>query len=111
MTIHYNKTILKKNFELLQVRFYEKHLVLNQKKYHYLITNKDIVNKLIELGKKTLHAEGEQKFLGIITDKDLNFQCHTKSIIKTANQKLSVLLSESHRLWLISTKRLYLTPY
>ena len=27
--------------------------------------------------------------LGIITDKDLNFQSHRQSIIKTTNQKLS----------------------
>ena len=32
------------------------------------------------------------KFLGIIIGKDLNFQSHTKSIIKTVNQKLSALI-------------------
>ena len=32
-----------------------------------------------------------QKLLDIILDKDLNFQSRTKSIIKTANQKLSAL--------------------
>ena len=55
-------------------------MVLNREKYHYLIINKDIANESIELDKKTLHAETEQKLLGIITDKDLNFQSHTKSI-------------------------------
>ena len=30
-------------------------------------------------------------YLYIIIDKDLNFQSHTKSIIKTGNQKLSTL--------------------
>ena len=67
-------------------------MVLNPQKCHYLIINKDIANESIELGKKTLHAEAEQKLLGIIIDKDLNFQSHTKSIIKTANQKLSALI-------------------
>ena len=66
-------------------------MVVNCRKCHYLIINKDIA-KSIELGQKTLHAEAEQKLLGIITDKDLNFQSHTKSIIKTANQKLSALI-------------------
>ena len=66
-------------------------MVLNPGKCHYLI-NKDITNESIELGKKILHAEAEQKLLGIIIDKDLNFQSHTKSIIKTANQKLSSLI-------------------
>ena len=62
------KTMLKKNFELLQVWFYENHMVLNPGKCYYLIINKDIANECIELGKKTLHAEAEQKLLGIIID-------------------------------------------
>ena len=45
-----------------------------------------------KLGEKVLYAEAEQKLLGIIIDKDLNFQSDTKSIIKTANQKLSALI-------------------
>ena len=70
--------MLKKNFELLQGWFYENHMVLNPGKCHYLIINKDITNESIELGKKTLHAEAEQKLLGIMIDKDLNFQVQSK---------------------------------
>ena len=76
----------------MQVWFYENHILLNLEKYHSLITNKDIANEYIELDKKTLHAEAEKEILGIIIDKNLNFQSHTKSIIKTANQRLSVLI-------------------
>ena len=72
--------------------FYENHILLNLEKYHSLITNKDIANEYIELDKKTLNAEAEKEILGIIIDKNLNFQSHTKSIIKTANQRLSVLI-------------------
>ena len=36
-----------------------------------LINNKHIANESIELGKKSLHAEAEQKLLGIILDRDL----------------------------------------
>ena len=50
------KTILKKNLEFLQVRFYENRIILNQGKCHDLIINKDIVNECIELGKKSLYA-------------------------------------------------------
>ena len=64
-------------------------MVLNPGKCHCLIIHKDISNESIELGKKILHAEAEQKLLGVIIDKDLKFQSHTKLIIKTANQKLS----------------------
>ena len=41
---------------------------------------------------EAVNAEAEQNFLGIIIDKDLNFQNHTKSILKTANQKLCTLI-------------------
>ena len=43
-------------------------MVLNLGKCHYVIINKDIANESIELGKKTLHAQAEQKLLGIIID-------------------------------------------
>ena len=54
--------------------------------------NNDIINASIELGEKILYAEAEQRLLGIIIDKDLNFQSQTKSILKAANQKLSALI-------------------
>ena len=88
----YVKTILKKNFELLEGWFYENNMFLNPRKCHYLVINKDIPNESIELGEKILHSEGGQKLFGIIIDKDLKFQSHAKSIIKTANRKLSALI-------------------
>ena len=54
--------------------------------------NKGTANESIKLGKKTLHAEAQQKLLGRIIDKDLKFQNHAKSIVKIANQKLSTLI-------------------
>ena len=84
--------MLKKNFKLLKGWFYANHRVLNHRKCHYLIINKDIANKSIELGKKTLHAEAERKRLRIIIDNDLKFQSHTKSITKTANQILGAFI-------------------
>ena len=46
--------------------------------------NKGIANESFELGKKNLHADAEQKLLGIVIDKNLKFQFQTKSIIKSA---------------------------
>ena len=57
--------------------FFENHIVLSPGKCHYLIMNKDIGNKSIELVRITLHAEAEQ-----IIDKDLRFRIHVKSIVK-----------------------------
>ena len=82
------KTIVKKNFKLIQVRYHENDRVLNPGKGQYLIRNKDTANESIKLGKKTLHAEAEQKLLGKIIDNDLKFQNDTKSVIKTVNQTL-----------------------
>ena len=62
------------------------------RKIHYLLINKDIANESNGLGNKTLHAEAKQKLLGLKIDKDLNFQSYTKSIIQTANQKLSAFI-------------------
>ena len=67
-------------------------MVLNHGKYHYLIWNKGTIDKFIKLGKKTFHAEAEQKLLGEIRENDLKFQNHTNSIFKTANQNISVLI-------------------
>ena len=71
--------------QLLQGWFCENHMVLNPGKCHYSIINKYITNESIQLGKKTLHAEAEQKIFGIIIDNALNFQSYTRAIIKTAN--------------------------
>ena len=51
--------------------------------------NRYIANESTEFGKQNLHAEEEHKLLRITIDKDLNFQNHTNSIIKTSNQNLS----------------------
>ena len=48
-------------------------MVLNLGKCHYLIINKDIANQSIDLGKKILHPEAEEKLLDVIIDKGLNF--------------------------------------
>ena len=82
------KTILKKN--LTRVVLWESHGI-KSRKMTLLQINKNITGKSIELGKETLHTEAEQNLLGIIIDMDFNFQSLTKSTIKTANQKLSVI--------------------
>ena len=86
------KTIVKKNFKLVQVQFYKNRMVQNPGKFHYLIATKDSSNESIKLAKKTLHAEAEQKLLGKIIDKNLKFQNHTKSIVKKGSQKLITLI-------------------
>ena len=86
------QTVLKENSELLQVWFYKNHMVLNLGKCHNLIMNKDIAIESTKLGRNALHAEVEWKLLGLMVSKDLNFQSHTMSIIKTINQKLSALI-------------------
>ena len=76
---------LKKNFELLQVWFYENHMVIDPGKDHYLIIHKDIANESIELIIDLLIIDLLINLLII----DKNFQGHKKSIIKTRSQKLN----------------------
>ena len=93
MIIHYiqlriipkKSSNLKKNFELLQVWFYENHMVIDPGKDHYLIINKDIANESIELIIDLLIIDLLINLLII----DKNFQGHKKSIIKTGSQKLN----------------------
>ena len=54
-----------------------------------LLNDRDIFNESIELSKETLLGEAQQKILVIVIDKGLNFQSHTKAVIKTVNQELS----------------------
>ena len=65
------------------MRFQENDRVLNLGKGQYLIRNKDTANESIKLGKKTLHAEAEQKLLDKIIDNDLKFQNYTKTVNQT----------------------------
>ena len=93
MIIHYiqlriipkKSSNLKKNFELLQVWFYENHMVIDPGKDHYLIIHKDIANESIELIIDLLIIDLLINLLII----DKNFQGHKKSIIKTRSQKLN----------------------
>ena len=48
-------------------------MVLNPRKSHYFVTNKNIANDSIELGQKILQCEAEEKLVGIKIDKNLNF--------------------------------------
>ena len=67
-------------------------MVLSLGKCHYLIINRNIANESVELCKKTLYGEVEQKLLGIVLDKGLNFQSHTKtSTFNDILQKVAIL--------------------
>ena len=67
-------------------------MVLSLGKCHYLIINRNIANESIELCKKTLHGQVEQKLLGIVIEKGLNFQSHTKtSTLNNILQKVAIV--------------------
>ena len=53
---------------------------------------KDIINESIEIGKKTLHAQAEQKSHDVIRYKNLNFQSYTNSVVKSTSPKLSAFI-------------------
>ena len=53
------KTNLNKNNKLLQVWFYENHMVLHPRNFHYVTIIKYISNESVVLSKEAEHAEAE----------------------------------------------------
>ena len=61
--------------------FWEQHGPQSEKKSQ-LNDKKNITNESVELGNNILHSRADLKFPGIIKGKDINFQSHTKLIMK-----------------------------
>ena len=67
------------------------HTVINPGKYHYmLIGNHDEPDKA-NLNGTGITCSNNQKLLGVLTDRKLNFDVHIKSLCKKEGQKFSAL--------------------
>ena len=78
--------------------FYEKHMVLNPEKCHYLVLGKRSNSDTINLNGTKLASSSYEKLLGILIDRDLSFDKHIKSLCRKAGQKLNVLARISNYL-------------
>ena len=75
----------------MQKWFYEKHIVLNPGKCHYLVLGNRSNSDTINVNGKKLASSRYEKLRGILTDRDLHFDKHIKSLCRKAGQKLKVL--------------------
>ena len=82
------KESLKTNFLIIQKWFYKNHMVLNPGKCHYLLLGNKSNSNTINLNGMKLVSSSFEKLLGILTDRDLSFDKHIKSLCRKAGQKL-----------------------
>ena len=92
------KENLKINLLIMQKWIYENHMVLNLGKCHYLVLRKRSNSDTINLNGTKLESSGYGKLLGILTDRDLSFDKHIKSLCRKAGQKLNALARISNYL-------------
>ena len=85
------KETLKINFLIMQKLFYEKHIVLNPGKCHYLVLGNRSNSDTINVNGKKLASSSYEKLLGILIDRDLSFDKHIKSLCRRAVQKINAL--------------------
>ena len=92
------KENLKVNFLIMQKWFYEKKTVLNPGKCHYLVLGNRSHLDAINVNGKKLASSSCEKLLGILTDRDLSFDNHIKSLCRKAGQKRNALTRISNYL-------------
>ena len=92
------KNDLEKDFTILHKWFHENHMVLNPDKCNYVVIGDDDPTQKIILNNNEIASSNEKKLLGILLDSKLNFDSHSISLCKKADQKLSALARISHYL-------------
>ena len=90
------KKNLKINFFIMQKWFYEKQMVLNPGKCHYLLQGKGSNSDTINLNGTKLANSSYEKQLGILIHRDLSFGKHIKPLCRKEGQKLNALAQISN---------------
>ena len=85
------KSVLVKDFRAIKEWFYEKFMILNPDKCHYMCTGKNTESDIFKFENLFLENSKEEVILGITTDNKLTFDSHVKSMCRKAGQKLSAL--------------------
>ena len=83
-------------FMILQKCFHENLIVLNPCKCHYIVIGDNDPSHIIILNNNEIASSNEEKLLGIILDRKLNFDFHKTAICKKSGQKVSVLERIKH---------------
>ena len=85
------KRNLSNDFETLRKWFYEKYMVLNPDKCHFMTLGFQDQNFDFHYKNVVTRNSAEKKVLGITIDNKLNFKSHIINICTDVNQKLSAL--------------------
>ena len=102
------KTLPLLDFEIVNNWFYEKFMILNPVKVHYMCLGRNLDdNEVLKFNNLTIKSSKEAEILGIKLDNNLNFNNHIKLICRKADQKLKALLRISSKLSMKQKKILY----
>ena len=85
------KTVLIINFRAVIEWFYEKFVILNPTKCHYMCIGKNIGNGMFQFENVCLENSKEEVILAIPFGNKLPFASHRKSISRKADQKQNSL--------------------
>ena len=85
------KSVLVKDFRAIKEWFYEKFMILNPDKCHYMCIGKKTESDIFKFENLFLENSKKEVILGITTDNKLTFDSHVKSMCRKAGQKLSAL--------------------
>ena len=102
------KSLLLLDFEIVNNWFYEKVMILNPEKSHFMCLGKNLEdNEVLNFNNFIMKSSKELQILGIKIYNNLNFNNHIKSICRKAGQKLRALLRISSNFSMKQNKLLY----
>ena len=88
------KNDLEMDFIILRKWFHENHMVLNPSKCHYIVIGDDDPSHKITLNDNEIASSSEEKLLGILLGRKLNFESHIASLCKKKQVKKLALFQE-----------------
>ena len=106
------KTLPLLDFEIVNNWFYEKFMILNPVKVHYMCLGRNLDdNEVLKFNNLTIKSSKEAEILGIKLDNNLNFNNRIKLICRKAGQKLKALLRMSSKLSMKQNIYIYIYIY
>ena len=82
---------------LLAIEWFENNCMkLNQEKCHLLVSGNKFENVWAKIGRAKIWESPKQKLLGVVIDRNLNFNDYVSSLCRKAGKKLSALARLSH---------------
>ena len=85
------KDNLENSFDTVHQWFYEKYMVLNAGKCHFVFLGNNTESEIFLFHNILIENSKEQKILGVTIDNKLNFKSHTGELCKKASQKIEAL--------------------